>query len=803
MFKNYLKVGFRNLLKYKAFSAINILGLATGLTCCILILLYVQYELSYDRFHADADRIYRAAWMTQNPQTRTPHPLAQAMVRDFPEVTSAVSLSPTWGPGLTRPKISVRYEDKQFEEPGFYEADSTFFDVFSFSLLRGDAQTALRDRDHVVITETIARKYFANADPIGKTLIADLGGDFPLTVSGVVEDIPANSHFHFDFLVSYATFKAVETGNYYEWVDFGHYNYIKLAQGVDAKALEARLNRWAAGYLGWSEQQLQDLANRGVHFDLQPILEIHLRSQLKWELEPNGDINYIYIFSAAAVFILLIACINFMNLSTARSSTRAKEVGVRKAVGANRLFLVRQFLGESMLMTIFAVLLALALVEILIPSFNSFAHLNLKSNLLGNHTLVLSVVAITLLVGIIAGIYPAVFLSGFQPVKVLSGKVKQGTKGSRFRKVLVVLQFSISIALIAGTLIVSSQLDFLRNKNLGFEKDQILVVPLKERSLRTRYDAIKAELLSNQNVLMASAVSNVPGERFNQNDIRWEPGDRNVSISEFRVDHDFFKTLDVEVQQGREFSREFETDAEEAFILNETAASQFNWDSPLGKEVAWLDDNATFQGRVIGVVADFHFQSLHQAIAPMAFQVLPTEFNYLLIKVASDNIASTLEFLEMKWAEFDPAHTFEFAFLNDNFDRLYRAEEKMQTLFSSFTVLAVLIACLGLLGLASYSAEQRTKEIGIRKALGASVIGIIGMLSQEFVKLVVLANVIAWPLAYFAMDNWLQNFPYRIDLGPATFVAAGVLACLIALLTVTYQATKAAVANPVESLRYE
>ncbi|MFQ5771405.1 MAG: ABC transporter permease, partial [bacterium] len=419
MIKHYLKITIRNLLKYKVYSAINIAGLAIGMTCALLILLYVRYELSYDRFQEKAERLYRIAWMSSSPQTRTPHPMAQAMVRDFPEVESAVSLSPIWGPGLTRPKLSVRYREKRFDEPGFFSADSTFFKVFSFKLLHGDPKTALKVQGGVIITDKIARKYFGEEQALGKTLLLNVGQEFPLTVTGVMENIPRNSHFRFDFLLSYVTLKPIETGSYYTWEDFGHFNYLVLASGTDPTTVEAKIPDWIRNYLDWPEEAFQALQAGRNRFALQPVTDIHLHSNLKWELEANGNITYIYLFSSAALFILLIACINFMNLATARSATRAMEVGMRKVVGAHRNQLIKQFLGESLLLAIIALIVAWTLVELLLPVFNALTDLDLEMNLSENLQLLMGVIGLTLFVGLLSGSYPAFFLSSFQPVKVI------------------------------------------------------------------------------------------------------------------------------------------------------------------------------------------------------------------------------------------------------------------------------------------------------------------------------------------------------------------------------------------------
>lgn len=801
MFKSYLKITLRNLLRHKVYSFINLAGLAMGMTCCFLILLYMQDELRYDRFHEKADRIYRIAWLNEHPQTRTPHPMAQALVKDLPEVENAVSLSPLWGPGLTRRIFSMRYGDKRFDETNVLSVDTTFFKVFSFPFLKGDPQTALQEPFAVIISERIAQKYFGEEEALGKVLRVD--NDVDLKVTGVVRNVPVQSHFHFDFLIPYTLLKPRETGSYYTWEDFGHYNYILLKPGADPKAVEAKIPNWVGGYLGWPEEWLATLRAGRIRFALQPVTDIHLRSHLAWELEPNSDIAYVYLFTAIAVFILLIAGINFMNLATARSATRAKEVGMRKVLGAVRWQLIGQFLGEALLLSVTALLVAIAAVELLLPAFNSLSGRELTVSFLEQPQIIFGMLLLTVLVGIFSGSYPAFFLSAYQPVKVFKGEIKAGARSARFRRVLVVAQFALSIALIAGTAIVSAQLHFLRTQKLGFDKAHVVVLRLKNRAMRAQYETIKTELLRAPEVLRASAMSNVPGGRFNNNSIQWRPEEDDQDASQMRVDYDFFATLDIPLAAGRAFQKEMATDADSAFIINESAARLFDWDTAVGKRITWFDDDNTRRGTIIGVVKDFHFQSLHTRIAPLIMNIGPNSFNYMLVKISPNDIANTLAHLERVWKKFDPEFDFEYSFLDADFDQLYRAEGRIQTLFSYFTFLAIFIACLGLFGLASFTTQQRTKEIGVRKVLGASVAGVVSMLSKDFLKLVLLANLFAWPVAYFAMRLWLQDFAYRTSLGLWTFVWAGALALLIALLTVSFQALKAALANPVEALRYE
>jgi putative ABC transport system permease protein len=776
--------------------------LAIGVTCCLLMLLFVRHELSYDRFHEAADRIHRVVLINDNPQTRTPHPMAQALVRDIPEVESAVSLTPIWGPGLTRPTYSIRYEDRQFEERDLLAVDSTFFEVFDFPVVAGNGPAALREPFAVVITESMAKKYFGDDDPLGKRLRINDEGD--LTVRAVLQDVPANAHFHFDFLLSYVTLKQLWQGSpFFEWGDFGHYNYVRLTENATPDAVEAKIPQWIQRYVDFSSEEVAALEAGTLALRLQPITDIHLHSDLRWELEPNGNLAYVYIFGAAALFILLIACVNFMNLATARSASRAREVGVRKAVGANRTQLAGQFLSESLLFSLLAVLCALLLTQLTLPLFNRLAGTDLSLSTLGLGTLTLGLLAVALVTGLVAGSYPAVFLSSFQPVRVLRGTLRQASSGVGLRKGLVVFQFALSIILIVGTLVIQDQLHFLRNQRLGFDDEQVIVLPLNGDDLRERTETLKEALLQHGDVLSASAVSNVPGGRFNQNSIQWHASDEPVDVSELRVDFDFFETLGIDLADGRSFSRAFPSDTGRAVVLNETAARLYDWDSPVGEDIRWFDDDTTYVASVIGVAQDFHFASLHERIAPLAIQVLPGEYTSLLVKIRPDRPAETLAFVQQTWNTFAPGRDFTYTFLDRSFDALYAAEAQTGTVIALFSGLAILIACLGLFGLATFAAERRTKEIGIRKVLGASVSGLLLLLSKEFVRLVLVALVIAAPLAYLGATYWLDGFAYRTALSPRTFVVAGFLTLLIALATVSYHAVRTALADPVESLRYE
>ncbi len=805
MLRNYLIVAVRNLLRHRGYSAINIAGLAIGMTCCILILLFVQDELSYDWYHERADRIYRFAVEWRNPKTGEtaqlvsgPYRLAETLRTDFPEVPHIIRFS------CKRPLIG--YGDKRFPEGRFFFVDPGVFEVFSFPLIHGDPRTALREPFTVVITQEMARKYFGDEDPMGKVL--RYGDDRELKVTGILGEIPRHSHFRFDFLssitVANVLFNRIALEN---WGENSVYTYLLLPPGVSPAEIERRFPDLIRKHAPqWAQ---------GARYFLQPLTDIHLHSHAGGEIEPNGDIVYIYAFSAIAVFILLIACINFMNLSTARSASRAREVGMRKVVGADRSQLVWQFLGESVFLSFLALLLAVALVELSLPAFNGFVGKALDMDYGGNLTAVFGLIGIALFAGVIAGSYPAFFMSAFEPVEVLKGTLKGGPKGAGFRKVLVAFQFAISIFLIVVTGIIYGQLKHCRNIKLGYDKEHVVVISGVPGSLQQKYEAFKQELLQNPRVVSAAGTSRIPSGRLGSNiSTRAEdfPEEESPSMQTVWVGYDFFETLRMPFVAGRSFSKAAPSDEKAAFVLNEAAVRRLGWtpENAIGKRFGsqFIEDWQRGQwvwkdGRVIGVVKDVHFESMRERIVPMVFFIQPNMAGNFLVRVRPDDIPGTLHFLKQKWQGVNPNHPFEYSFLDERFDQLYRAEEKQGQIFGTFALLAIFVACLGLFGLASFATVRRTKEIGIRKVLGASVGSIVALLSKEFVILVGVANLIAWPVAYYAMNRWLQDFAYRIELGPGVFVLGGTVALVIALLTVSYQAVRAARANPVEALRYE
>ncbi|MFC1543104.1 ABC transporter permease [Candidatus Neomarinimicrobiota bacterium] len=812
MLKNYLVIAFRNFLRNKTYSFINIFGFTIGIASCLLILLYIMHELSYDRFHEKADRIYRIAGdikvgTAEEMIATSPAPAAAGFKDEFPEVEDAIRF---FSPG----EQVTRYQDKLFDETGLLYADDNFFDVFDFELLQGDHATALLEPNSVVLTEETALKYFSAEPAIGEILT--IGNDnTAYKVTGIVQNPPDNSHFDFNMLLSMASSKGSEGVH---WGNFNLYTYIVLREGASPEALEAKIpalyQRHMAPLLqeeiGISWESFQEQGNR-ISMFLQPLTSIHLHSNMGSELQSGGNPVNLYIFSVIALFILLIACINFMNLSTARSANRAKEVGIRKTLGSARGNLVTQFLTESILLSFLAMILAISAVQLFIPRFNNVAGIKLAFSLFDHWWMVAVLVILTILVGMIAGSYPAFYLASFRPVDVLKGEIQSGRKGGRFRSGLVVFQFVISIGLIISTMLVYQQLQFVSNKDLGFDKEDVVIIPNMGR-LGNQIDAFKQELRNQSQVINVSRTSGIPGKSYSGTLYKAAPPeetDQGISITEedlafenYHADYDYIETMRMGLISGRNFSPELASDSA-AFIINEAVARRFGWEDPIGNDIYITGWEGQPRYRVIGVVKDYHFKSLHSEISPVVMSLSTTSGNFLIVRIQPADIRNTLTMIEEIWAEFAPNIPFDYSFLDEDFDALFRAEQSFGKIVSYFTGLTIIIACLGLFGLAAFTAERRTKEIGIRKVVGATVAQIVGMLSKEYLVLVLIANIIAWPMAWYVMNRWLQNFAYRIDLSWWIFILAGLLALVIALLTVSWQAIRAATANPVEALRYE
>lgn len=805
MLINYINIAIRNLLKSRAHTFINVFGLAFGIACVFLIILFLRGELSYDRFHYKAENLYRITWEDNNPQTRTPHPMAQAMKRDFPEVESAVSLTPLYAAGLTRETHSFHNpkSDQRYDEKNILAVDTTFFDVFSFPLVKGNPKTVLKQVNGILMSESMARKYFGDTDAVGQQLAVD-AKDY-LEVVGVFKDVPKNSHFHFDFLVSYLGEKSANPDNpFYSWADFGHYNYVRLRDGADAKALERKLMPWIRKYLPVSDLQYQSLLDLGYGLRLQPVTDIHLRSHLRWELEANGNIEYVYILAAAALLTLIIACVNFMNLTTAKSAERAKEIGVRKTLGAGHRQLSAQFLGESVIMALISVAIAILIIELALPVFNSVTGLDLSIEYSRDGSILL---LLGLVVGVLSGLYPSFYLSRIKPHLVLKGKMVQSPRGAGLRKGLIVFQFFTSMILVSSAVIIFSQLEYLIHKDPGFSKEEVVVIPVKNESGMKRFEALQSELLKVDGVVDVTASSNIPGGQFNQHQIApLDFPDEGIAASEAFVDYDFFKTLNIPFVEGRTFLRTNAADSGMTFVLNETAAKQLHMKEPVtGKEIWWKrhEDNSSFRGRVIGIVKDFHFQSLRDPIRPLIFMLTRERFNYILVKLNTEDFQRKLAAIEKAYREFEPIYGFEFSFLEDRLNAQYASEQRTGIILGTFTVIAILIASLGLFGISLLTFQQKIKELSVRKVLGATLRSILVLLVGDFTKLIILAVVLATPIAWWLMSGWLSNFSYQISIQPLVFIASGLLLILIAWATLAYFTVKASRLNPAETLRSE
>ncbi|MCK5147012.1 ABC transporter permease [bacterium] len=801
MIKNYLKVTLRNIKKAKGYSFINIFGLAVGMACCILILAFIVDEMSFDHFHEKADNIYRVATKGQIAGrtievATVPIPMGPAMIRDFPEVINAVRFRSS-GSEL------FSYKDKKFLESEVLYADNSLFDVFSFKLLSGDPATALKTAFSIVITQEIAQKYFGSEEALGKILT--VGNQDEYTVTGIIEKLPTNSHIQFEVLASLETlFKLrpqIDT-----WMSWNYQTYIELREGVEYKAFEQKFDQFNDKYIGGFISSIGGT----VKNYLQPLKSIHLHSNLENELSPNSDIRYVYTFIAIAVFILIIACINFMNLSTARSAKRAKEVGLRKVVGAERGMLIQQFLGESISIATISLFISLIMVRIALPYFNQLAHRQLDISFILHPWMILGIISIILLVGIIAGIYPAFFLSGFSPVSVLKGEKGKGAKNSRLRSLLVIFQFTISITLIIGTTVVLNQLTYMKNKTLGFNKEQLLIIPIIDSETARSVELIKSELNMLSGVISTSSSMQIPGGNNLNASVYIPEGssqDQSLLMENFYVDEHFLDTYQIELAEGRNFNKRITTDQEQAILINEATVKKLGWKNPLGKKISEIDDNdpqtPIHYMTVVGVIKDIHHRSLHHTVEPTIIEYRPSYGMYLSIKLQTEAIFQTMSQIEKKWDLLSLSNPFDYFFFNDHYNQLYNNEERLANIFKSFTLFAVIIGCLGLFGLASFAAEQRTKEIGIRKVLGSSTSAIMLILCKEFVYLILIANIVAWPIAYFTMRNWLSGFPYQAQMSIITFIVAGSSALLIALLTVSYRALTAAHANPVKALKYD
>jgi len=792
MFKNYLKIALRNIKNHKGYSFINISGLSIGLTCCILILLFVRNELSFDKFHKNSDQIYRI--FTENEHSGEPFymaptmlPLAPALHSDFPEILRVVRVS-------QKNSVLMSSGDTKFYERFLY-VDQDFFKIFTFSLISGDPETALSEPYSVIITQDAAEKYFGSENPLGKMMT--IQNDQAYKVTGILKKVPPNTHMRFTVLASFSSLNNTERVKNNNWTSFSNdYTYIMLQDEVDPGGLEKKFPAFLKKYM-------EPDAVRQYKLHLQPLTEIYF-SSLAYDYARTYEKNYLYAFSVVAFFILLIACINFMNLTTARSSGRAKEVGLRKVAGAYRNQLIKQFLAKSVYLSLLALIIAVILVFLILPEFNNLIRRRISISLYNDFSLFAGFFGISVIAGLLSGSYPAFFLSAFQPVKVLKGAIAKGSKIISFRTVFVVAQFTISTVLIIATIIVFDQLNYMKTKELGFEKNQIIVIDVPHVVSVDQYEALKAKLLQNPSILSASATNGAPGSgRTNSSNYKAEdlPDGEDIYMQTISCDYDFIATMGLEIKEGRNFSKEFTTDESVAYLINETAVNKIGWDSPVGK---WISLGGTEnRGNIIGVVKDFHYRSVHAQIEPTVLKIDFSRIGFVTLKIKPFDISRTLSFVEEKWKEFSPHYPLDYYFMDEQFENYYRFEQRLGILFTQCSLLAIFVSCLGIFGMISFTAEQRRKEIGIRKVLGSSISGIVLMLSKELFRWILIANIIAWPLAYYCMNKWLQQFAYRTVPSLSSFVLAGVLTLVIALLTVTYQTVKAAIANPVDALKCE
>lgn len=803
MLKNYFKVAMRNMSKHQLFSIINIVGLVIGMTCCLLIFVYVQDELSYDRFHTHYENIYRVALhgRISGQEIRTSNsslPLAAAMQSEIPGVDEVIRLRPAaYGGGM-----ALRYGDLSFLEEKIFYSDSNFYKFFSFELLRGDANTALKEPNSIVITEALANKYFGNEDPMGKTLL--VGNDkLACKVTGITAEAPSNSHFHYSGIISFIT---VEKDYFQGWTGNSWQTYIKKNENTSSDEINLKLESLVEKYVG---KELEE--GLGINFTefrkqggiysyfIYPLADSHLKAGLADDIEPAGDLRYIYIFSGVGIFILLIACINFMNLSTARSSGRAKEVGLRKTLGSQRGQLVFQFLSESFMYSCIAIVLAVAISFLVLPQFNLLSGKQLTLDVFLSPLFIGIAFGLIVLVGLIAGSYPALYLTSFKPVEVLKGKVRAGMRSKGVRSSLVVFQFAVSTFLIIATVVVFNQLSYMQSKNLGLDKQNVVVIAGTSR-LGSNREAFKNSLLEQTGIQQASYTNNSFPGMDNTTVIREKGNDVDHLVGKYYADWDHLDVMKFELKEGRFFSREFGTDSMAA-VINEAAVKEYAFQNPVGEELLDFNSETPETLHIIGVVKDFNFETLHNTVRPLVIRL--TDISRSLLVRYEGDPRQVVATIEANWKTMAPGEPFEYTFLDQNFDSLFRSEMRLRDIFVVFSSLAIFIACLGLFALTAFTTEQRTKEIGVRKAMGASVFGLTLLLSKEFTRLVLIAIVPAVVAGWYVANWWLADFVYRTELSPLLFIGCALIAILIAWVTVSYQSIKAARINPVNSLRYE
>ncbi len=807
MISNYIKLAFRNMRKYRTYTLINVLGLAIGMAATILILLFIQYELSYDAYHSKSDRIYRVSreWVDDKGESQLhlghlAPPIGPLLKNDFEGIIEEM------GRITSARGTLVEANDKKFEEEDFFFGENDIFSIFSWEFISGDPATALKEPGSMVITASTARKYFNDLDVVGEQMVFNnFGFSFPFQITGVVEDIPANSHFTWDFMASFRTVEqAMGDEEMQNWGSNNYSTYVLLYENQEITQLEEGIDGFFDDHLGIAEDGERPSKYNRLHF--WPLRDIHLYSHLDSEIEANGDISYVYLYGIIALFTLAIACINFMNLSTAQSAQRSREVGMRKVLGAVKPALIAQFLVESVLFALFGLILAFFIIVLVLPFVNDFFQRDLSIDLFNNYFLWIIIAGVVIVAGILAGLYPAFYLTRYQPANILKGAKENPGSFFNVRSVLVIVQFFISIVLIIGVGIVYQQLSFVQNKDLGFQKDNIMLLPSTEE-IHNRFADVRQQLMAEPGIFDVALSSRVPSGRLldSQGGTYEIDGDMkqiDVRVADIHVDFDFMKTFEIDIVAGRDFDAQLASDSTQAFILNEAAVKALGYSSPeeaVGKSFNY----GGRQGQVIGITEDFHFESLHQSIAPIVFVITQGRSRVVSVKYDPNRKEEVAAFLRDQWAYFRPGFPFSYQEVSEAFNEQYDNEARLAQLITAFSVLAILIAAMGLFGLATFVAARRKKEMGIRKVMGASVFELLVLLARSFTFLVGIAFLIAVPVAYFGMNEWLNEFAYRLDLNIWPFIIGGLLAFLIAWLTISYHTMRVARTNPVDSLRYE
>jgi putative ABC transport system permease protein len=789
MLRNLIKTTIRHIVKHPGYSFLNILGLTIGILSALFLVIYVSDEVSYDRYNEKADRIYRVSSKITEPDDQftwnyAQIPFGPRAVQDYPEIQAFVRFIPM-------NRTLFKYEDKEYYEEDFYYVDSTLFDIFTYKVIKGEVKSALIEPDKIILTETAAGRYFGSDDPIGKT-ITSAGNTFEVT--GVIEDVPFNSHFRFDAVASRNNLPK-QLGS---WGNFGVFTYLLLPEGLDVKEFEKKIQGMYAAYM----EPIFGPVHITVEYILEPITRIHLYSTNPGEPEPTGSITYVYIFAIVALFLVLIAAMNYMNLATARSAGRAREVGLRKVVGSRRSTLIMQFLSESILFTVISLLISVTGLMVLLPKFNQLAGKSFNLHVLYSPEVILSLLGIIILVGIIGGSYPAFFLSRFSPVTVLKGEITRGSAGSLFRKILVVIQFAVSVIMIICTLVVFRQLNYLKTMDQGFDQKNVVSLQLNGPMVQ-KYPVLKLALLENPNIKSVGGTSNPVGEGSGKYllNVETDQGMASRGVNLVVVDHDFVETMGIKMKEGRDFQVDMPSDTLTGVVVNETFVNRMGWSEPIGKKIEVGDEN-TLRARVIGVMKDYHQTGMYNEIETLVL-IYRINNSIVYIKLADNNTEQTLAYIEARWKEIFPDQPFTYTFLTERFNRQFEADEKRGLIFTLFTILAILIACLGLFGLASYTVEQRTKEIGIRKVFGADERVILRLISKEFVILTSISIIIAIPVAIYFMNNWLENYVYRTKIGVVLLLVAALLTILITFLTIGFKAYQAAIMNPANSVKTE